>query len=110
VIKSVALQADESDFRLVVNMVRSRSEAMAVFQRIDAVCRRFLNLHIWYAGHVLSDAAVGKAVRKREPFLLDSPRCDAAFCVKEIARRLDGHIAAPRGGGLLRRMFGWGKE
>jgi len=109
VIKSVHRQNVENDFRLVVNMVRSKAEAMGVFERIDAVCRRFLNLHLWYAGYVLHDAAVGRAVRKREPFLLDSPRCDASLCVQQVARKMDDHVQPVKRGGFLRRLFGLGE-
>ena len=109
VIKSIHRQSDEHDFRLVVNMARSKSEAMAVFERIDGVCRRFLNLHLWYAGYVLHDVAVGRAVRKRQPFIIDSPRSDAALCVQQVARKMEDHIQAPRQGGFLSRLFGFAR-
>jgi flagellar biosynthesis protein FlhG len=102
-------QRPDGDYRLIVNMVKSKAEAMAVFERIDGVCRRFLNLHLWYAGYVLQDVAVGRAVRKRTPFLLDSPRCDASLCMQQVARKLDDHVAAPVRGGFLRRLFGFAR-
>jgi flagellar biosynthesis protein FlhG len=106
VIKSVHRLRPDGDYRLVVNMVRSKAEAMAVFERIDAVCRRFLSLHLWYAGYVLHDPAVGRAVRKRHPFLLDSPRCDASLCMQQVARKLDDHVQPVKRGGFLSRLFG----
>ncbi len=107
VIKSVHRQSDEHDFRLIVNMARSKSEATAVFERIDGVCRRFLNLHLWYAGYVLHDPAVGRAVRKRQPFLLESPRCDASLCLQQIARKMEDRMPTAKPGGFLSRLFGF---
>ncbi len=111
VIKSIHRQTRETggdaDFRLVVNMVRSKAEALDVFERLDSVCRRFLNLRLWYAGYVLTDAAVGRAVRQRRPFVLDQPNCDAALCLQQLARRLTSDVTVRPRGGLLRRMMRW---
>ncbi|MEX2213939.1 MAG: MinD/ParA family protein [Phycisphaeraceae bacterium] len=106
VIKAIHRASGEPDVRLVVNMARGKAEAMSVFDRIDSVCRRFLNLHIWYAGYVLLDPAVGRAVRKRNPFVLESPRCDAALSMQQVARSLDHQVEPRRRGGFLRRLFG----
>ena len=80
---------------------------MAVFERLDHVCRRFLDRRLWFAGYVLSDPAVGRAVRQRRPFALDNPRCDAALCLQLLARRLTCDVTVRREGGLLRRMLRW---
>lgn len=109
VIKSVHRQSDEHDFRLIVNMARSKAEAAAVFERLDGVCRRFLNLHLWYAGYVLHDQAVGRAVRKRQPFIIDNPRCDASLCVQQIARKLEDRVHTVKQGGFLSRLFGFAR-
>ena len=107
VIKAIHQMNTDLDVRLVVNMARGKAEAMNVFQRIDGVCRRFLNLHIWYGGYVLLDSAVGRAVRKRNPFLLESPRCDASLSMQQVARSLDCKVTPSRKrGGFLRRLFG----
>ena len=88
-------------------MARNRSEAIGVFERLDGVCRRFLDRRLWYAGYVLSDAAVGRAVRQRRPFVIDQPNCDASLCVQQLARRLTSDVTVKPRGGLLRRMMRW---
>lgn len=107
VIKTLARQKGALDVRLLVNMVQEAGEGRAVFERLDAVCRRFLNLTLKYAGHVPLDARVPQAVRRRNPFVLESPQCEASICVGQLAHRLDRHAAEPRGGGLLQRMAMW---
>ncbi|MEO1235788.1 MAG: MinD/ParA family protein [Planctomycetota bacterium] len=109
VIKTIKTQSANPDLRLVVNMARDEAEARAVFTRIAQVCRRFLNLSPSYAGHVLADANVPQAVRKRRPFVLEAPRSAASACVLSLAHRLDRHAVEPEAPsrGLVRRMAAW---
>lgn len=107
VIKTVCRMRDENDVRILVNMTRDAAEGRAVFERIDAVCRRFLNLTPRYAGHIVSDPKVPLAVRRRRPFVIDSPNCEASVCIGQLAHRMDRHAAEPRGEGLLQRMAMW---
>ena len=107
VIKSLHQQRPDPDVRILVNMVRDAGEAGAVFDRISTVSRRFLKLSLQYAGHVVHDPRVGLAVRRRHPFVLDSPRCDASSCLGQLAHRLDRHAIDATGVGLLRRMAMW---
>ena len=107
VIKTLIRQKRDIDLRLVVNMVRDASEGKAVFDRIDAVCRRFLSTSPRFAGHILHDPRVPQAVRKRKPFVLDCPTADASNGIGQLAHRLDRHAAEPRGEGLLHRVAMW---
>jgi flagellar biosynthesis protein FlhG len=106
-IKTANRQSQDLDIRVLVNLVRDPAEGRAVYDRLDAVCRRFLNLHVRYAGHVSLDPRVTLAVRRRRPFVLEYPTCDASACIGQLAHRLDRHAAEPRGEGLLRRMVLW---
>jgi len=107
VIKTLARRRDDLDVRVLVNMVRDADEGRAVFTRLDAVCRRFLDLVPRYAGHVVMDPKVSQAVRRRKPFVLDSPNCPASLCIHQLAHRMDRGVTEPRGEGLLRRMAMW---
>ncbi|MCX5659564.1 MAG: MinD/ParA family protein [Planctomycetota bacterium] len=106
-IKTVHRQRGGANVRVLVNMTRDAAEGRGVFERINAVSRKFLDLELRYAGHVVTDAKVGQAVRRRRPFVLDSPTCEAAVCIGQLAHRLDRNAAEPRGAGLLERISGW---
>ncbi len=106
-IKVVTRQGGACDIRLLVNQARDVEEARRVFARIDSVCRRFLRISPRYAGHVLADPRVSAAVRRRSPFVLSSPSCDASVCVGQLAHRMDRGAIKKRGAGLLRRMAVW---
>ncbi len=106
-IKTLVRQQPQADVRILVNMVRDAVEGRAVFDRISAVSQRFLALRPKFAGHVPHDARVVMAVRRRRPFVLDSPHCEASQCIGQLAHRMDRHAAEPRGEGLIRRVAVW---
>ena len=107
VVKTMARERRNLDVRLLVNMVRDEREGRQVFERIATVCERFLQISPRFAGHLASDPRVPLSVRRRQPFVLESPQCGAADCIHRLAHRLDRHAATPQGAGLLRRMAGW---
>ena len=59
---------------LLVNFASDRNEARMTYQRVSTVARQFLGMKVLDAGYVLTDPKVRDAVRKREPFVLCSPR------------------------------------
>jgi flagellar biosynthesis protein FlhG len=73
---------------LVVNMAMSDDEAFSVADRIRLAAGQFLDLNVNYLGYVLWDQRVMDSVRRRRPFVLQSPDSPASSCVKVIARRL----------------------
>ena len=107
VIKTIHRQLETPDIRVLVNMVRDSSEGRNVYQRINAVCHRFLKLNTRYAGHIKIDPRVSLSVRQRSPFTIEHPNCDASECIGQLAHRMDRHAADPKGAGLLRRMAMW---
>lgn len=98
---------EEPAVRMLVNQVRDEDEARAVYDRIAAVCQRFLQITPRLAGHVVSDPRVALSVRRRTPFVLESPTSLASMCLHRLAHRLDRHAAQPPGQSLFRRMTGW---
>ena len=113
VIKTVTRELRQSDVhaspdvRVLVNMVTGEAEGRIVYDRIAAVCRRFLEVSPRYAGHVTSDPRVQQSIRRRRPFTLEHPSCAAAECLNRLAHRMDRHASTPPSEGLLRRMASW---
>lgn len=106
-IKALSRQRDSMPVSLLVNQARDREEAHRVYERVAAVCRRFLGLAISEAGYVMSDPRVGTAVRRRVPFVLDAPDAPASICLKQLAHKVDRHASEPRRGGFFRRVASW---
>jgi flagellar biosynthesis protein FlhG len=107
--------SDRRPISLIVNEVKSASEARAVFERVSKVVHDFIGVDLGDAGYVPLDPCVSKAVRKRTPFLLSYPRCAASVCITRLAMRLEagvgGSAPQPTAGtqvgffGMLSRMM-----
>ncbi len=94
---------------LLVNQIRTPNEARLVYDRISRVARQFLGVSVYDAGYIFHDECVSQAVRKREPFLLASPRCPASICMAQLAARLQNGLAValPQPAGFFYRMSKW---
>lgn len=113
VIKTVCRQMGHADpitdlrIRVLVNMVRDTNEAKDVYDRLAAVSEKFLGVRLRLAGHVNNDPRVPMSIRRRRPFVLDSPSTAAANCLNRLAHRIDRHAAEPPSASLLKRMAIW---
>jgi flagellar biosynthesis protein FlhG len=92
---------------LLINQARSATEARLVFERITTVAKKFLNVSLLDAGHVLSDQEVPTAVRNRVPFVIGAPRCNASHCIAQLAMRLAEGVTVESDAGFFNRMSRW---
>ena len=75
-------------FKLIVNRASSLMEARRVGEKIQRVGQEFLNTRLDLLGYVLEDQAVPRAVRRRSPFMVDSPEAMVSQCISHLSRRL----------------------
>lgn len=92
---------------VLVNMVDTRGEARATYQRVSDVAQRFLNYSVADFGYVLHDTAVEQAVLARQPFVMKYPGSNASACIATIATEFSRNIAVSSvRGGWLKRVVG----
>ena len=93
---------------LLLNFAADRQEARMTYGRVADVARQFLGARVLDAGYVLADPKVREAVRKREPFVLAYPKCDASRCLAALTAKLcaDGSLA-PQRKGFFQKMANW---
>lgn len=87
-IKVLSNRYQERDFNILVNSVRSESEAIDVFKRLSTATERFLNISIDYLGFIPLDYAVQRAVRSQKAFISAYPDCLASKQIMNIATQL----------------------
>lgn len=109
-LKTFAYAEGRSPIRLVVNRVADEEEGAAVAANLTKVAKKFLDLPLEQLGYVLDDAAVGKAVRRQNPLLMQYPDANAARCIEAIAERLlygQAQQAMPSSGisGFFRKLL-----
>lgn len=102
-VKLISREPDAARIRLVVNQAADRAEADRASAGVVSVARRFLQADVDRLGYVLRDPAVGRAVMSRAPFVVAEPRSAAAECVRNLAARICGAEARPRG--FVERVF-----
>jgi flagellar biosynthesis protein FlhG len=110
IIKIIATEYDNLNMglRLVVNRVKSPSEALKVADRMINIAGQFLNLKVDYLGFIYDDPVVSQAVLRQRPFMVIDPHCKASICVQHIVRKLEKNELRETAGftSMLKRFLG----
>lgn len=88
-IKLLNSEHDVFRFRVIANMTRSVQEGVNLFNKLNGVCDRFLDVSLQHLGSVPFDENVRKAVQKRKALLEFAPRCKASQAVRSVAQKID---------------------
>ena len=73
---------------VVVNRIRYRGQEREVFERIQAVCSRFLGKELNFLGGLPDDDEVPRSVGARVPFVVGAPRSGAACALRGIKDKI----------------------
>ncbi len=84
--KVLHLKYGEKRFRLLVNLVKNRKEAIEVYKTISLVAGRYLNISIDYIGFIPYDENLPRAVRQQKTIVELFPDSRANKRFMEIAR------------------------
>lgn len=88
-IKLLNKEYDLQRFRVVANMTRTPQEGSHMFNKLNAVCERFLDVTLQYLGHVPFDENVRKAVQKQKALLEFAPGSKASLAIRALAQAVD---------------------
>ncbi len=88
-------------FRVIANMTRSTQEGGNLFNKLNGVCDRFLDVSLQYLGHVPFDENVRKAVQRRKALLEFAPRGKASQAIRVLAQKIDAWPVAHTAKGHL---------
>jgi flagellar biosynthesis protein FlhG len=109
IIKIIATEYDNHDMelKLVVNRVKSATEAKKVADRMTNIAGQFLNLKVDYLGFIYDDPIVSQAVLRQRPFMVLDPKCKASICVQHIVGKMEKSDLRETGGftSMFKRLF-----
>jgi flagellar biosynthesis protein FlhG len=88
-IKLLNSEYQQNRFRVIANMTRTLNEGQNLFNKLQTVCDRFLDVTLHYIGHVPFDETVRKSVQKQKPLLCFAPRCRASQSIRAIAQKIN---------------------
>ena len=87
-IKAIHARRDDAIFRLIVNMVASPEQGVAVANNLSRVAQQYLGLRVSYLGHILRDPHVSQGVMQSCPFTVSFPNAPATKCVHALGSKL----------------------
>jgi flagellar biosynthesis protein FlhG len=87
-IKVLSRQHEVRRFRILANMVRDAVAGRRLFDTLDRVTARFLDVTLEYAGDIPEDPWLRRSVREQRPVVEAYPSSPAARALKELARRI----------------------
>ncbi|GGY67385.1 site-determining protein [Cellvibrio zantedeschiae] len=76
-------------FRVIANMTRNPAEGTSMFNKLNTVCERFLDVTLQFVGQVPFDEEVRNAVRKQKALLEFAPTSKAAVAIRGLAQTVD---------------------
>lgn len=88
IIKVLATEHDYRHIGLIPNGVPDQRAGQLLFQRLNAVCLKFLNLDLEYTYSVEADEAVLQAAKKYTPVMTFSPASAAARDFRKLSKEI----------------------
>lgn len=76
-------------FRVVANMTRTPQEGLNMFNKLNTVCEKFLDVTLQFVGQIPFDENVRKAVQKQKALLEFAPTSKASVAIRALAKTVD---------------------
>jgi len=106
-LKSLKQEAGDATIHVVINRVRTETDALATFKRLNTVVNKFLEGSLNLLGWVYDDPLVGRSVMQQEPLGITFPESSAYRCIQWIAGKVAGiSLHPPRQAGGVRGFLG----
>jgi flagellar biosynthesis protein FlhG len=88
-IKVLAQERNVKRFQILANAVNSPEHGRKLFEKLLAVCEKFLYMSVSYGGFVPEDVYLKRAVRAQKAVVQAYPSSPSARAFKELASRAD---------------------
>jgi flagellar biosynthesis protein FlhG len=88
-IKVMSREHGVTKFNVIANMTRAPGEGESLFQKLQRVTGRFLDVTLEYIGEIPEDPYLRRAIREQRPVVAAFPSCPASRAFKKLALRAD---------------------
>ncbi len=86
---------EEKKIQIVSNRISSREEGREIYEKLNIVSTKFLNIHLGYLGEIFQDTNVSKAVIEQKPVSLAYPNSTSVKNYQEICNRMTDAEGTP---------------
>ncbi len=88
-VKVLSRNHDVTRFRVVANMVRSPGEGQMLFEKLQRVTSKFLDVTLEYVGEIPEDTCLRRAIREQRPVIGAFPSSPSTRAFKKLALKAD---------------------
>jgi flagellar biosynthesis protein FlhG len=107
-LKALTIKRYDGRFSLLVNMAENIAEGKKIYRQISLAAAQFLDVRLHHAGVLVRDEHVSLAVKKRQPVVLEYPRCSTTAALITVAARLSKvPVSNTAGQGFFRKVVNW---
>ncbi|MCQ2910818.1 MAG: MinD/ParA family protein [Clostridia bacterium] len=79
---------NDTTVKVVVNMVKNKTDATNVFNKLNSVCEKFLDRSLEVIEFIPEDIALSKSVRNQKPVVIEYPRSDVSIAFKKLGEKV----------------------
>jgi flagellar biosynthesis protein FlhG len=76
------------EIELLINLAKSKEEAVEVFEKLNLVTEKYLDRQILKFNFIEYDESVSKSVREQSPFILSASGSKASICLNRLANQI----------------------
>lgn len=95
---------EKPDIKMIANRVNSIKEGKELFQKLDTVIQKFLDIKVGYLGAIPQDIHVEKAIMQQRPISIAYPKVKASEAISDLAKMINENeiIEQKMRGGVLK--------
>ncbi len=88
-VKVLSRQHRVTQFRVVANMIRTPGDGEALFEKLQRVTSKFLDVTLEYVGEIPEDPYLRRSIREQRPVVAAFPACPSSRAFKKLALKAD---------------------
>ncbi len=87
-IKVIRSKSSELPLILLPNRLKSLEDGLELHKKLNLITQKFLKTNLNYGGSIVEDPAIGQAIIRQRPYVLEYPRSQAAHNLQLVCHRL----------------------
>jgi len=87
-IKVIRSKSRELPLILLPNRLKSVEDGLELHKKLNLITQKFLKTNLYYGGSIVEDTAIGQAIIRQRPYVVEYPRSQAAHNLMLVCHRL----------------------
>ncbi len=87
-IKVIRSKSPELPLILLPNRLKSLEDGLELHKKLNLITQKFLKTNLSYGGSIVEDPAIGQAIIRQRPYVIEYPRSQATHNLQLVCHRL----------------------